>query len=73
MKKNEKNLFSEVYHQLKNEYKDIKEIILEDEVILIYADDEILWKIFEDKMDEYRSIEFEAEKNESHFIRIHPQ
>jgi hypothetical protein len=73
MEKNEKNLFSGVYNQLKNEYKDITEIIMEDEVILIYADDEILWKIFEDKMDEYRSIEFEAEKNESHFIRIHLQ
>jgi hypothetical protein len=45
---------------------------MEDEVILIYAEDEILWKIFGDKIDVYRSIEFEAETNESHFIRILP-
>ncbi len=63
---------NKVYNQLKNEYKGIKEIFMEDEVILINADDEILWKIFGDKIDDYKSIEFEAETNESHFIRILP-
>ena len=63
---------NKVYNQLKNEYKGIKEIFMEDEVILIYADDEILWKIFGDNIDDYRSIEFDADTNESHFIKILP-
>ncbi|MGA2676347.1 MAG: hypothetical protein ACLQG5_07545 [Methanobacterium sp.] len=71
MENNEKNL-NEVYNKLKNEYKGIKEIIIENEVILIYADDEILWKIFGDNIDDYRSIEFDADTNESHFIKILP-
>ncbi len=72
MEKNEKYLINEVYNQLKKEYKGIKEIIMEDKVVLVYADDEILWKLFEDKIDEYRSIEFEVETKESHLIRILP-
>jgi hypothetical protein len=71
MENNEINL-SDVYNKLKKEYKGIKEILIENEVILIYADDEILWKIFEDKIDDYNSIEFDADTNESHFIKILP-
>ncbi len=71
MEKNEKNL-SEIYNKLKNEYKGIKEILIENEYILIYANDEILWKIFGDKIDDYSSIEFDADTNESHFIKILP-
>lgn len=71
MEKNEKNL-SEIYNKLKNEYKGIKEILIENEYILIYANDEILWKIFGDKIDDYSSIEFDADTNELHFIKILP-
>jgi hypothetical protein len=71
MENNEINL-SDVYNKLKKEYKGIKEILIENEVILIYADDEILWKIFEDNIDDYNSIEFDADTNESHFIKILP-
>ena len=71
MENNEINL-SDVYNKLKKEYKGIKEILIENEVILIYADDEILWKIFGDNIDDYRSIEFDADTNESHFIKILP-
>ncbi len=72
METNDNDQLNKVNYQLKKEYKSIKKIIKEDEFILIYADDEILWKIFEDKIDDYRSIEFDAETNESHFIKILP-
>ena len=71
MGNNEINL-CEIYKKLKNKYKGITEIIIENEVILIYANDEILWKIFGDNIDDYKSIEFDADTNESHFIKILP-
>ena len=71
MGNNEINL-CEIHNKLKNKYKGITEIIIENEVILIYADDEILWKIFGDNIDDYRSIELDADINESHFIKILP-
>lgn len=71
METNGKDLLNEL-NQLQNEYKSIKKIVAEDEFIIIYADNEILWKIFEDKIDDYRSIEFDAETNESNFIKILP-
>jgi hypothetical protein len=71
MENNEINL-NEICNKLKNDYKGIKDILIENEVILIYADDEILWKIFADAIDDYKSIEFDADTNESHFIKILP-
>jgi len=39
-------------------------------VFRIYADDDTLWKIFEDMIDEFKSIEFDAGIGESHFLRV---
>lgn len=66
------NHLSRVYNQIRKEYNGIQEIIMEDEAILVYADDEILWKIFEDKIDECSSVELDAGSQESHFIKIIP-
>ena len=47
--------------------------MMEDEdvpVFCIYADDDLLWKIFEDWMDEVSSIEFNAGTNEDHYLRL---
>ena len=44
---------------------------MEDENIFsIYADDETLWKIFEDMINEFKSIEFDSGNGEAHFLKI---
>ena len=55
--------------QLKKEYNNIKEIIIENKTLIIHADDDTLWKIFEDKRYSF-NIEFEAGSGEKCFIRI---
>ncbi len=58
-----------IMEKFQKEYKNIKKIESEDGVLLIYADDDTLWKILEDKRDEF-NMEFEAGTNEKHFIRV---
>lgn len=60
---------NEIINNLKKEYKDIEDIIIEDSTLVIFADDDTLWKILEDNRDEF-NMEFEAGIGESHFIRI---
>ena len=44
---------------------------MEDENIFrIYADADTLWKIFEDMINEFKSIEFDAGTDESHFLFV---
>ena len=37
---------------------------------VIYAEDDTLWKIFEDMINDFKSIEFDAGTGESHFLKI---
>ena len=39
-------------------------------VFRVYADDDTLWKIFDDMLNEFKSIEFDAEAGEKHFLRV---
>lgn len=55
--------------QLQKEYKGIQRIKKEDNTLIIYADDDTLWKIMEDLRDEF-NLEFEAASDEENFIRI---
>ena len=52
MDKSIKEMGIEIYNDLKGDYIDIERIDMEDEKIFrIYADDNTLWKIFEDMID----------------------
>lgn len=70
--KNEDSPINKVYNELKTEYTGIERIFIEDGVIIVYSNDETLWKIFEEKIENYKSIEFDAGIEESHFIKVTP-
>ena len=71
MDKSKEELGLEIYNDLKRDYINIERIDMEsDDVFCIYADDDTLWKIFEDMIDEFKSIEFDAGIGESHFLRV---
>ena len=71
MDKSKEELGLEIYNDLKRDYINIERIDMESEnVFRIYADDDTLWKIFEDMIDEFKSIEFDAGIGESHFLRV---
>ena len=66
-----KELQATIYQDLKKDYEGVDEIVMEDEtVFLVYADDDTLWKIFEDMMNDFTSIEFDAGVGETHFLKI---
>lgn len=60
---------TDILEQLKKEYHGIQKIEKEDISLIIYADDNTLWKIFEDFRDTL-NMEFEAGSKDKHFIRI---
>jgi len=71
MNKSKEKLGLEIYNDLKGDYINVEWIDMESEnVFRIYADDDTLWKIFEDMIDEFKSIEFDAGIGESHFLRV---
>ena len=71
MSKSKEELGLEIYNDLKRDYIGVKKIDMENEIVFrIYADDDTLWKIFEDMINEFRSIEFDAGVDESHFLRV---
>lgn len=53
----------------KKEYKGITKIFIEEGTLIIFADDDTLWKILADKRDEY-NMEFEAGSGEGNFVRV---
>lgn len=66
-----KELEVQIFNDLKGDYDGIERIQMESEKeFLIYADDDTLWNIFEDMINEFNSIEFDAESGETHFLRI---
>lgn len=56
-------------YNLQKEYEGIQKIEKEDGALIIYANDDTLWKILEDKRDDF-NMEFEAGASEEHFIRV---
>ncbi len=71
MDKSKEELGLEIYNDLKGDYSGVERVDMEDKtVFLIYADDDTLWKIFEDMINEFKSIEFDAGADESHFLRV---
>lgn len=66
-----KELEEQIFEDLKGDYEGVEKISMEsDNEFLVYADDETLWNIFEDMINEFSSIELDAEKGETHFLRI---
>lgn len=55
--------------KLQKEYEGIHRIEKEEGALVIYADDDTLWKILEDRRDEF-NMEFEAGAEVEHFIRV---
>lgn len=60
-----------IYMDLKGDYEGIERIEMENEGIFqIYADDDTLWQIFEEMINGFSSIEFDAGSGEAHFLRV---
>lgn len=55
--------------ELQKEYEGIQRIEKEGTTLIIFADDDTLWKILEDRRDEF-NMEFEAGTEVEHFIRV---
>jgi len=75
MEKNKQDMADEIYNDIKRDYGDVEKFVMEEGnelVFCIYADDDLLWKIFEDWMDEVSSIEFNAGVDEAHYLRVIP-
>jgi hypothetical protein len=71
MNKSKEELGIEIYNDLKGDYSGIERIDMENETVFcVYADDDTLWKIFEEMINEFKSIEFDAGVGESHFLRV---
>lgn len=71
MDKSTNKLGDEIYNDLKKDYPGIERIKMENETgFKIYANDETLWKIFEDMINQFKSIEFNAGIKETHFLKI---
>ncbi|NYB28014.1 MAG: hypothetical protein HVN34_11935 [Methanobacteriaceae archaeon] len=60
---------NDLMEELKKEYEGIQKIEKEEGALIIYADDDTLWKILEDYRDEF-NMEFEAGTGVEHFIRV---
>jgi hypothetical protein len=66
-----KELEATIYKDLKKDYDGVEKIVMENEAeFFVYADDDTLWKIFEDMNNEFKSIEFDAGVGETHFLKI---
>jgi hypothetical protein len=60
-----------IYNDLKGDYSGVERVDMENENIFrVYANDDTLWKIFEDMLNEFKSIEFDAGTAEKHFLRV---
>ncbi len=71
MDESSEELGIQIYNDIKADYIGVEKIYMENKnVFRIYADDDTLWKIFEDMINEFRSIEFDAGTGESHFLRV---
>ncbi|HTX60905.1 MAG TPA: hypothetical protein VMC48_01215 [Methanobacterium sp.] len=60
---------SDLINKLQKEYKGIRKVEQEDKALVIFADDDTLWKILKDKRDDF-NMEFEAGKSEENYIKI---
>ncbi len=71
MDKSTEELSQKIYNDLKEDYVGVEKIVMDDENgFHVYADDDTLWEIFEDMINEFNSIEFDAGNGESHFLKI---
>ncbi len=64
----ESPLYKQVITDLKNDFPDIKEIEQTSEGIIIKADDDLLWEIFEVLYNGVENIELNASKDEGKYI-----
>ena len=71
MDKSIEELSHKIYNDIKADYAGVERIDMKDEnVFRIYADDDTLWKIFEDMINDFKSIEFDAGTKETHFLKV---
>ncbi len=63
-------LYQKVCDDLKNDFPEIEDIIKNDNEIIIKGSDDLLWDIFETLYHGVSNIEFNAKKDEEHYLII---
>ncbi len=71
MDKDERKL-KKIVQEIKIQYPEVELILDEDNALLVYGNDDILWEIYEKSLDYFTSIEFNAGKGEAHYLLIVP-
>ncbi len=60
-----------VWQELKRHYPGVKDVVVEDENILcVYADDDTLWKMYDELPPYFQTVEFNARDQDQNYIRI---
>ena len=60
-----------ILKELKEHYPQIKEIILEDDnTFCAYADDDTLWKMYDELARVFKSVEFNSGDEDQNYVRI---
>lgn len=63
-------LYEEISSDLKKDFPDIEKIERKDNSIIITGTDDVLWEIFEVLFNGVENIEFNAEKDKTHYLII---
>lgn len=63
-------LYEEISSDLKKDFPDIENIERKDNSIIITGTDDVLWEIFEVLFNGVENIEFNAEKDKTHYLII---
>jgi hypothetical protein len=60
-----------VWLELKKNYPGVREVVFEDENSLcVYADDDTLWKMYDELANFFQTVEFNAGDQDRNYIRI---
>ena len=60
-----------VWVELKEHYPGVKEVVFEDEhTLCAYADDDTLWKMYDELANFFRTVEFNAGDQDQNYIRM---
>jgi hypothetical protein len=60
-----------VWLELKEHYPGVREVVFEDDnTLCAYADDDTLWKMYDELANFFQTVEFNAGDQEQNYIRI---
>ena len=63
-------LFQEISSDLKKDFPEIESIERENNIVIITGCDDVLWNIFEVLFNGVKNIEFNMDKNKTHYLII---